>query len=76
MDDDPDVRARPHGPEVFIPRLVEAVETHARIRRVHLEVEGRGLNRLLLVAVQAGEAVGEGIGDEELHEKSYSERWV
>lgn len=67
MDNDPDVRARPHGPEVCIPCLVEAVEAHARIRRIHLEVEGRCLDRLLLVAVQAGEAVGEGIGDEELH---------
>ena len=51
VDDDPDVRARSHRPEIFIPRLVEAVEAHARIRRVHLEVEGRGLDRLLLVAV-------------------------
>ena len=75
MDDDPDVRARPHGPEVFIPRLVEAVEVHARIRRVHLEVESRGLDRLLLLAVQSGEAIREGIGDEELHGLDHSLGW-
>ena len=43
------------------------MEAHARIRRGYLEIEGRGLYHLLLVAVQPGKAVGEGIRYEELH---------
>ena len=57
----------PHRPEVLVLRLVELVELHARVGRVHLQVEGRGLDGLLLVAGQPGEAVGEGVGDAEFH---------
>ena len=39
------------------------------IGRVHLQVKGRGLDGLLLLAGEFGEAVGEGVGDEELHGK-------
>ena len=42
------------------------------IGRVELQVEGRRLDGLLLVAGQAGEAVGEGVGDEEVHDMSGS----
>ena len=37
------------------------------IGRVQLQVEGRRLDGLLLLAGQAGEAVGEGVGDAEVH---------
>jgi len=53
--------------EVLVPRLVQLVQAHARIGRVQLEVEGGGLDGLLLLASQLGEAVGEGIGDAEIH---------
>jgi hypothetical protein len=36
VNDQPDVAARAHRPEVLILRLVELVEAHARIRRVEL----------------------------------------
>ena len=39
----------------------------AGMRRVELQVEGRRLDGLLLVAGQAGEAVGERVGDAEFH---------
>lgn len=38
-----------------------------RIRRIQLQIEGSGLRQLLLLAAEFGEAVGEGVGDEELH---------
>ena len=68
VDDQPDVAADPHRPEVLVLRLVELVEAHAGIGRVELQVEGRRLDGLLLVAGQAGEAVGEGVGDAEFHQ--------
>ena len=40
---------------------------HPGIGRVELQVEGRRLDGLLLVAGQPGEAVGEGVGDAEVH---------
>ena len=58
----------PHRPEILVLRLVELVEAHARIGRVELQVEGRRLDGLLLVAGQSGEAVGEGIGDAKFHD--------
>ncbi len=67
VDDQPDVATDPNGPEVLVLRPVDLVQLQARMRRVHLQVERRGLDRLLLVAGQPGEAVGEGIGDAELH---------
>ena len=68
VNDQPDVAADPHRPEVLVLRLVELVEAHAGIGRVELQVEGRRLDGLLLVAGQAGEAVGEGVGDAEFHD--------
>ena len=70
VDDQPDVAADPHRPEVLVLRLVELVELQPGLRRVDLQVEGRRLDGLLLVAGQAGEAVGEGVGDEEVQSAS------
>lgn len=67
MDNEPDIRANTDGPEVLVLCRVERVEAHARIRRVDMEIEGGGLYGLLLVAGEAGEAIGEGVGDAELH---------
>ena len=65
--DKPQVEVDPHGPEVLVLRLVELVEAHAGGRGIHLQIERGRLDRLLLVAGQPCEAVGEGIGDSEIH---------
>jgi hypothetical protein len=66
VDNLPDIRTHPQRPEVLVASLVELVETHARIGRVHLQVKRRGLDRLPLVVGQTGKAVGEGVGDAEV----------
>lgn len=68
--DQPEIPTHPHRPKVLILRLVQLVKFHARIGRVHLEIKGRGLHGLLLVAGEAGEAFGKGVGDEEVHKFS------
>ena len=67
MHDQADVAADAHRPEVLVPRVIQLVEAQSGIGRIDLKVERRGLDRLLLVARQAGEAVGEGVGDAEVH---------
>ena len=44
------------------------LEAHPISRRIHLEVEGRRFDGLLLISGEAGETVREGVGDEEVHE--------
>jgi len=68
MDNQSDVATDPNGPEVLVLRPVDLVQLQARMRRVHLQVERRGLHHLLLVAGQLRETVGEGVGDAELHQ--------
>lgn len=65
--DQANVQAYPYRPEILVTGLIQLVKAHARIRRVHLLVEDRGLDRLLLVAGQAGKAAGEGFGDAEIY---------
>ena len=48
-------------------RFLELVKLHPGVHRVELEVEGGGLGGLLLVAGQTHEAVGDGVGDAEVH---------
>ena len=50
MDDQANVAANTHRPEIFVLRLVEFVKTHARIRRIDLQVERRCLDGFLFVA--------------------------
>lgn len=57
--------AHPHRPEIVVLRLVELVKAHAGVGRVDLQVERRRLDRLLLLARQARQAIGEGVGDAE-----------
>ena len=67
VDDQPDVAADPGGPEALVLRPLDLVQLQPWPGRVHLQVERGGLDRLLLVAGQLREAVGEGVGDAELH---------
>jgi hypothetical protein len=41
MNDKPNIRRYPHGPEVLIPRLIELMKTHAGIGRINLQVKRR-----------------------------------
>jgi len=67
VDDQADVVADPHRPEIRIFRPVKLVELHAGIGRVHLEVESRGLDRFLLLPGELRKALGKGIGNAEFH---------
>src|SRR5262245_4188747 len=67
VNDKSDVAINPHRPEILILHLVELVEAHAWICRVELQVEGRRLDSLLLLAREPSQAVGEGIGDAKIH---------
>src|SRR3990167_6480877 len=67
VDDQTNIAAHPHRPEILVPRLVQLVEAQARIGRIDLQVERRGLGGFLLIAGEFGEAVGEGVGDEKVH---------
>ena len=53
--------------EVFVLGLVEHLELHAGIGRIHLQVKGRGLHGLLLVTGQFGKAVGKGVSNAEFN---------
>lgn len=45
---------------------MQGFRDHPGVRRVELQVESRGLDRLLFFTGQAGEAVGESVGNAEL----------
>ncbi len=67
VDDQTNVAAHPYRPKVLVFRPVELVEAQPRTCRIHLQVEGRRFDGFLLVASEAGEAVGERVGDAEFH---------
>lgn len=67
MDDDPQITAGTHRPEPLVPRRVHPMQAMTGLRGVYLQVEGRRLDRLLLVAPKATKAGGERVGDPELH---------
>ena len=71
MDDDSDIFIDADRPEIRVLGLRQLVELQSRLRRIHLEVESRGLGSLLLSPGQFGEAIGEGIGNSEIHEKQW-----
>src|SRR5688572_25488966 len=54
------VAAHAYRPEVLVLRSVQSVELHAGIGGIQLQVERCRLGKLLLVAGEASEAVGEG----------------
>ena len=68
VNDQADVAAHAHRPEVLVLRLFELVESAVPDGRVQLQVESRRLDRLLLVSGQPGEAVGERVCDPEFHQ--------
>ena len=70
VDDEAQIAAGAHGPEILVPRPVELVAAQAGVGRVELQVEGRGLDRLLFFPGEAGQAVGEGVGDAKVHGRS------
>ena len=67
MDDDTEVEVDADGPEALVFGAVEFVELEAGLGGVDLEVESCGLGGFLLVAGEAGERGGEGVGDAEFH---------
>ena len=67
MHDDSDVSTDANGPEIPVLCSVQFVEFKPRTGRVGLQVEGSRFYRLLLFIGQFGQAVGEGVGDEEVH---------
>jgi len=67
MHDEPDVGGDAHRPEVPVSGPVQLVKAHAGVGRVDLQIEGGGFGRLLLVAVQPGKAIGEGVGNTKVH---------
>ena len=67
VNDQPEVTAYAHRPEVLVLGLVELVEAHAGIGRVDLQIESRRLNALLLIAGQASEAIRKRVSDAEFH---------
>ena len=67
MNDQPDIAAHPNRPKPVIFRAIELMELQSRMSRVQLEIEGRGLDRLLLVAGELGQAVRKCVGDPEFH---------
>ena len=62
--------AHPHRPEVPVAGALHPVKPHPRPRGIKLQVERRGLGRALLLARQARQALGKGIGNAELHSVS------
>lgn len=72
--DDAHVLARPDRPKIRVLGLVDPVHLQSGRRRVHLQIEGAGLGRLLVLPRQAGEGGGERVGDAEVHLAATSTR--
>ena len=70
VNDDADVRADAHGPEIFITGAVEPVELQARARGIDLHIKGGRLDRFLFVTAQSSKTIGEGVGNAEFHRGS------
>ncbi len=70
VNDDADVAASTRRPKVLVFGLFNAVQADAWLRRVDLQVKRRGFDPLLLVAGQACQAVGEGVGDAKVHQNA------
>ena len=70
VDDEADVRADANRPEAAVLGFVELMELEAGVGGIELEIEGGGFDRFLFVVGEAGEGVGEGVRDEEGHERA------
>src|SRR5207237_573854 len=67
VDNQTNIAANAHGPEVRILGLVELMKLQSRLGGIELQIKRRSLCSLLLIRGQTSEAVGEGIRDEEFH---------
>ncbi len=67
MNDQTNVAADPHRPEILVLAAIQLVEAQAGAGGIQLQVEGRRLDELLFVVGQAGETIGKGVGDAEFH---------
>ena len=67
MHDYSDIAADTDGPEMRVSGSIQLVELQSGQSRSQKKIQSRGLHRLLLVAGELGETVGEGVGDSELH---------
>jgi hypothetical protein len=72
VNDQAKVPTRPHRPKIPVTRPLHAMETQTRTDRVQLQIEGRGLDQLLLVTGQTGEAGGKGVGYTKFHDSATS----
>ena len=70
VQDQPQIAAHAHGSEVGVASPLELVQLQAGLGRIHLQVKGRGLYRLLFLIRQPGKAVDECIRDTELHQST------
>ena len=59
MNDQANITTDAYGPKIRITGGIQLVELHTRVRRIQLQIEGRRLDNLLLIACQSGEAVRE-----------------
>ena len=66
MNDETDIPADSHRPKIGIPRPIDAMKLHPGICGIQLQIKHRGLDGLLLIPSQFGEAIGEGIGNSKL----------
>ncbi len=76
MDNQPNIAIDPYRPEALILRFVELMKTHSGAGGVKLEVKGRHLDGLLILVGELSEAIGEGVGDKEVHKRSILRRSV
>ena len=50
VDDKPNVATDPNRPEIRVFSPIQLVKLHTRMGRIQLQIEGGGLDRLLLLA--------------------------
>jgi hypothetical protein len=67
VNNQPQIETDPGGPEVAVFGLIDSVQLKARLSRVHLKIERGRFDGLLLFSRQAGKAVGECVGNTEVH---------
>src|SRR5687768_2643117 len=74
VDNQSNVAPGPHRPETLVLGFGELVKAHAWTSRIHLKIESRSLDLLLLLGGEPGKAIGEGIGDTKIHQGSIRSR--
>jgi hypothetical protein len=74
--DDAQIAVDAEGPEAGVAGALRFVEAEPRVLGLRLKLEGGLLDEALLVALEAGEAPHEGVGDDESHSSSPSRRCV